>query len=99
MAIATKNLAILFDNGSTATVELDYDDVALTLVTVRCINQTARAVVVSGVATATGRSFSRTFAAFQTNTQSIPQNQANKLDITIDARGRLDGIEYQIRFG
>jgi hypothetical protein len=99
MAIVTKNLAILFDNGNTATVELDYDDGTMTLVTVRCRNQTARAVVVSGVATATGRSFSQTFAANQTSTQSIPQNQANKLDVTIDARGRLDGIEYQIRFG
>jgi hypothetical protein len=98
MAILTKNLAILFDNGSTATVERDYDDVALTLVTVRCINQTARAVVVSGTVTKNGRSFSTTFPANQTTELPIPQNAANRFDITIDAQGRLDGIDYAIRF-
>lgn len=98
MALVTKTLAVISDEGINAVVELDYDDVALTLVTVRCINPTARALVVSGVATSTGRSFSRTFAAGQTTEQAIPQQQAQKLDITINPQGRLGGVEYQIRW-
>ena len=98
MAILTKNLAVLTDEGQTALVDLDYDNVALTLVAVHVTNPTARAIFVSGVVAKNGRSFSQTFAAGQTTTLNLPQNPANKLDITITPNGRINGVEYNVRF-
>lgn len=98
MAILTKDMGILTDNGNVATIEVDYDDVALTLVRVRCINGTARAVIVSGTVLKNGRSFSQTFAANQTTEITLPQNTNNKLDITLNPQHGIDGIDYTTRF-
>ncbi len=94
MATVTKNLAV-FDGGNVI-FELDYDDVALRLLVVRCINGTAQPDFGRATSTANGRTYSRTFAANATTEQAIPTNSQNRLDITIDARGRVDGVDYQL---
>lgn len=86
MATVTKNLAI-FDGGNVI-FELDYDDVVLRLLAIRCINGSNQPAFGRATALANGRTYSRTFDANQTTEQAIPTNAANRLDITIDARGR-----------
>jgi hypothetical protein len=75
--------------------EVDYDDTALILTTLRCINASSepcfgKATLVSN----RNKVYSATVPANTTREIAIPTNQANRLDITIDEHGRLDGVEY-----
>lgn len=77
-------------------LQVDYDDILLRLLVVRCINNTN--FPARGTATAVpqpNRTYTATFPANQTTELNIPQNAANRLDITIDSRGRVDGVDYQ----
>lgn len=94
MAIATKTLGG-FDDGL-CRFELDYDDVNLRLTVVRCINNTAQPASAQATATANGRTATRIFAANSTVELAIPTGPTTRLDVTIDGRGRLDGVDYQL---
>lgn len=94
MAVVTKQLAA-FDNGNVV-LEFDYDDATLLLRAVRCINNSAQPCAYSATHLATGRSASGTFAAGRTASITIPTNAAARMQITIDSRGRVDGVEYQL---
>lgn len=94
MAIVTKQLA-MFDNGN-VTLEIDYDDATLLLRAVRCVNNSAQPCAYRATHLATGRNVSGSFAAGRTVSVNIPTNAAARMQITIDARGRVDGVEYQL---
>lgn len=94
MATVTKNLAV-FDGGNVI-FELDYDNVALRLLSIRCVNNSNQPAFGKATALANGRTYSRTFAANTTTEQAIPTNPQNRLDITVDARGRVGGVDYSL---
>lgn len=94
MATVTKTLGV-FDGGNVI-FELDYDDVALRLTAIRCINGSNQPAFGQATATANGRTYSRTFAANATTEQAIPTGAQTRLDITIDARGRVYGVDYAL---
>lgn len=93
MAVLTKQLGGL---GPDVRFELDYDDRKLLLVALRCINNSDSAAWGQAVATANGRTYGMRFPPGQTTEVAIPTGPQQKLDITIDAQGRLDGVEYSL---
>jgi hypothetical protein len=102
MATQTSTQAVIAHgdapNQTTARVETDYDDALLRILLVRCVNNTPVPVSVTATKTSNGRTVSRTFAANTTGTQNVPQGAAGRLNISIDARGRMDGVEFTISF-
>jgi hypothetical protein len=98
MATVTRTIAILADDvsGELATLEVDYDDVQLRINVVRCINPTSLGVVVVAERLSNGRTYTNTFPAGQTSAINIPSGPNDRLAVTIDARGRLDGVEYHV---
>lgn len=97
MAIQTKTLGVLVEPEGMATAQETYDDVRLRLETARIINThptlTAR---LSGFVVANpAKSFTLDCPPNQTVTQNIPTGQQARFDITIDAQGRIDGVEYR----
>ena len=93
MAIQTKTLGGF---GPDVRFELDYDDAKLILVALRCINNSASAAWGQAVATANGRTYGMRFPPQQTTEVAIPNHPQQKLDITVTANGRLDGVEYSL---
>jgi hypothetical protein len=99
MAIQTRTLGSVSDAQvppRSCSVTYSYDDAALVLTAVDVTNDTNQTVHIDATATATGRNVSVNVAAGQTLHQNVPTNQANKLAITIDARGRMDGVEWHL---
>lgn len=97
MAILTKTLGS-FENGACVWT-ISYDDVALVLTNVSCTNNSSAPSRGTATVQANGRTFSALVAIGGTLNQNIPTNQANRLDLTIDARGRPDGIDYTLQWG
>lgn len=79
---------------ATARLEIDYDNVDLRVRTVRVVNPAPRGLVITAARTNGTRTYTATAPASQTTTQSIPTTVANRLQLVVDARGRLDGVEY-----
>lgn len=98
MAIQTRTLGS-FDN-DTCVWTIRYDDVALVLTNVSCTNNSPAPSRGSAVVQSTGRSFTALVAGNGgTLNQNLPTSQAQKLDLTIDSRGRPDGIDYTLMWG
>lgn len=99
MAIQSRVLGSLVDDTGQATLRVEYDDAALRLTLVEVINGTASPVAVTAQrASGGGQAYTFTIPAGQTRTQVVPGNAQNRLGITIDARGRLDGVEWNFGF-
>ena len=98
MAIQSRVIDVARDpvTGLTAITEVLWNDANLRLDGVRCTNLTSRGVALTARATADGTEFSTTFPAGATTTRNIPGGQAAKFGVTIDARGRLNGVDYAI---
>lgn len=95
MAIVTKTIAVLpWDETLTALLQIDYDDVDLRVRVVRVINPAPRGLVVTAGRTDGTRTYTATAPANQTTTQNISTGAAQRLQLVVDARGRLDGVEY-----
>lgn len=73
---------------------IDYDDALLRLTALRCINNSTELAWGRVTNLQTNRSYEQTFAANQTTEISIPGNAAQRLNISIDANGRIDGCDY-----
>jgi len=77
--------------------EVDWDDQALILTRLRCINNSSQPSQIVAHVQSTGRNGTLTAPAGQTTTQNLPQTQQTKLDITINPNnGRIDGIDYSL---
>lgn len=95
MAIVTKVLAILpWDETTVARLEIDYDDVDLRVRVVRVVNPAPRGLVVTAARTDGSLSYQATAPANQTTEQNISTGAAQRLQLVVDERGRLDGVEY-----
>ena len=98
MAIQSKVIDVARDSvsGLTAVTEVLWNDQNMRLDGVRCTNSTDRGVALTARATADGTTFATTFPAGATTTRNIPGGQAAKFGVTIDARGRVNGVDYAI---
>lgn len=97
MATQTHTLAS-FDDGN-CTWSMQYDDVRLLITQIACVNNSAEPTRGSATVQATGHSFTALVDAGGSLTQVIPTGQANRLDLTVDSRGRPDGIDYTFQWG
>jgi hypothetical protein len=77
--------------------EIDYDDVLLRLLAVRCVNDSDHTCRASLTQIANGRTYTRDFAPHTTQSLSIPTNVAGRINVTIDARGRVDGVDWSFQ--
>jgi len=95
MAIVTKVIAVLpWDADLIARLEIDYDNVDLRVRVVRVINPAPRGLVITAARTNGTRTYSVTAPANQTSSVNISTTTANRLQLNVDVRGRLDGVEY-----
>ena len=89
---------LAWDTGELATVELDYDDVLLRATAIRVINGAPRAVIIDASRSDKSVSYSQEFPANDTTEILIPGASQNRLGVSIDERGRVDGIEWSMRW-
>lgn len=95
MAIVTKTMAYLpWDETTFARLEIDYDNVDLRVRVVRVVNTAPRGLIVTANRTNKTRTYSATAPAGQTSAINISTTAANRLQLVLDARGRLGGVEY-----
>ena len=102
MAIQTRTLGVAVDEttDTIATLQVDYDDVALRLTAVRILNPTSKPTFVTARrASGGGPTYTMNGAPGQTTEQAIPGSAAARLGVSIDAQGRLDGVDYTFGFG
>jgi hypothetical protein len=98
MANITKELAS-FENGNCVWT-ITYDDVSLLLTNISCTNNSSAPTRGTATVQKNGRTVSALVNANgDTLNRNIPTNQANRLELTVDARGRPDGIDYNIVWG
>lgn len=99
MAIVTRTMAVLpWDEARVALLQIDYDDVDLRVRTVRVINPAPRGLVVTAGRTDGTRTYTATAPPNQTTEVNVPTGAINRLQLNVDARGRLDGVEYSTRW-
>lgn len=102
MAIQTRVMGSCRDetNGTTAVLSIDYDDALLRITGVHLVNPTTFAVFATAIrANGTGQTYTLNAAPGQTIDVAVPGGAQARLDVTIDARGRVDGVEYHFGFG
>jgi hypothetical protein len=101
MAIQTKTLSEQqAPDGQMVTFQFDYDDVDLRVRTIRCINPSASAAWAKAVLISNGRTYEHTFQPGQPNSTeelTIPTGQAQRLQLFVNANGKLDGVEWETR--
>jgi hypothetical protein len=104
VATITRSLGFfVFDDAGTqtATLELDYNDVNLRLLRVRCINTAPEVLTVTATSTVApniGDTVSHSFLANTTDVVTLPGGGA-AWGVTIDTHGRADGFELQTHWG
>lgn len=99
MAIVNRAVARMVDDvsGLTAVVSVDYDDAALRITAIRVDNPTSRAILAIARRVNNGRVYSSTFPAGQNTFISVPNSPPqDRLGVTVDAQGRVDGVEYEL---
>lgn len=96
MATVTKNLA--YFAGTSVEFQIDYDNASLLLLAVRCINNSAEAAYGKARHLGTGRVYDSYFPANQTTFLPIPTGPQTRMQVTVDARGRVDGVDYTLMY-
>ena len=95
MAIVTRVAStVAHSDGTVARLEYDYDDGDLRIRTIRCINETPRTARVLAARTNGTRQHSADTAPRATRTVNVPTTAANRLQLVVDQRGRLDGVDF-----
>jgi hypothetical protein len=97
VAILTKTI-VEFGGGS-CVWSYDYDDVALRLVQIRCTNASEYPTRGTVTVISNGRTFSALVGPGDSLDQALPSTTQTRLGITIDALGRVDGIDHSIEWG
>lgn len=96
MAIVTKTIGTAVEAAGGAELRIDYDDADLRVRAVRIVNThpalTARVTARRNDGTGPVRTLDG--PPNQTTEQAIPTSPSQRLQLTVDARGRLDGAEY-----
>lgn len=97
MAIQTRILSVSTDsNNETFQVEYDYDDVDLRIRQFRGINNQNIDHTVTAHDIAADRTYTKVCPANQTTTQNVPTGAAQRLQLFVNANGKLDGVEWSI---
>lgn len=97
MAVVTRDV-----NGGTAAdnttwvVQYDYDDATLTITKARCVNNTPDQKTVAATLTSNGRTYSMACDPHATTEVNVPTGAAVRLQLFVDGRGRLDGVDWSI---
>lgn len=98
MAIQTRDLAKVSDAQEPpqyATLTIQYDDALLRMTNITVVNFTNRiARLTAQRSDGSGPTYTFDTAAGATTSQNIPGNAQNRLGISIDSRGRVDGVEW-----
>jgi hypothetical protein len=94
MATRTKNLMIA--DGGLFTVDFDYDDVLLRILSVSVVNATSRAWTVVARSTTTDRTYTIPIAPGTNQELTVPAGAANRLDLSVTPSGKLDGVEWSV---
>lgn len=97
--MATQTRTIVTFNGGSCTWTYDYDDVQLRLLAIHCVNDTSFNTRGTVTVNSNGRTFSRLVGPNSTFDQNLPSGAQTRLDITVDARGRVDGIDWSFQWG
>lgn len=97
MALQTRTI-VSFDNNQ-CVWSFEFDDVALVITRLVCVNNGPHSTRGRMTVLANGRTFTRLVAPGGSLDQAVPTQQATKLDITVDARGRVDGIDWTFQYG
>ena len=91
MASVTKEIGSF---GDQVTFSITYDNVSNLLTALRCKNDSEQDAIGEATLVANGRSYSKIFQAHTDTNIAIPTQKATRLDITVDANGRVNGVEY-----
>lgn len=96
MAIVTRTIGVAVEAEGSATLQIDYDDADLRVRVVRIVNThpalTARVTARRNDGTGPTRTLDG--PPNQTTEQTIPTSPSQRLQLVVDAQGRLDGAEY-----
>lgn len=96
MAVITRNLA--YFAGASVEFQIDYDDVNMLLLAIRCINNSAQAAYGKAYHLATGRMYDSYFPANQTTFIEIPTGPQTRMQVSITGNGRMDGVDYTLMY-
>lgn len=100
MAIQTREMGRCLDNGVAAVLTIDYDDALLRITGVHLVNPTTFPVYATARrAAGSGQTYTLNAPPGQTIDVVVPGNAQARLDITITANGRLDGVAWTFGFG
>lgn len=92
MATVTHNL--LVSDGGLFTVDFDYDDVTMRIISIAVVNNTDRTITVTATSTSNGRNYTLPFVPGSNEVFNIPAGAANRLDLSVTPSGKLDGVEW-----
>ena len=97
MAIQSK---VMWTSGmpeNPATLTMFWDDQTLLITRIVIDNTQGKyPLKAKAVVNANGRTFQTTVNPGDTLDQAIPTNQANRMELFLDAKGRLDGVDWNI---
>jgi hypothetical protein len=96
MAIVTRSIGTAFEAEGTAELQIDYDDTDLRVRVVRIVNThpALSARVTARRNDGTGPVRTLDGPPNQTTEQAISTSPSQRLQLVVDAQGRLDGAEY-----
>lgn len=95
MATVTK-LLVRMDSGAFE-ASYDYDDVTLRVLAIRAENKApSRGYTIRAVTSINDRTYATTLRPSEALDQSIPQNVANRLQLSVNERGQLVGVTWSV---
>jgi len=77
---------------------LQYDDIGMIATAVICDNPSTRNALFTISRDSDGKTISRVFGPGMGQTITIPSNQANRIDLVINSRGRLNGYTAGVSY-
>lgn len=75
----------------------DYNDQSMRLSALHCVNNSDRVTTLKATSNSTGAVVNFTCQAHSTLDQNIPAGQAANFGVVLDARGRIDGISWEVQ--
>lgn len=100
MAILTVLLDERTDaNGNTCRWSYQWNDVSFRLTQISCVNLSMYNSRFTATSTTTGDVIAFSCTAGAALTQNIPTGQANQFGLSLDARGRVNGVSWSVEWG
>jgi hypothetical protein len=94
--MATQTKVLISDPAQGFRIEYDYDDSVLRITTIRAVNTGGHDVRVTATRVSDGVSHQQIFEAGQTQVLVVPTGPATRLQLALDALGRLNGVSWRI---